>query len=467
MAEAENSGPAEFDPESVPHSLAASLALDPGLALWAILKAWGQNDEPRAIPELAEWLFRNAVDELVWGDDETESLDGSSYSRFGALMEKSVRVAIFAADRYDPDSFRIDSPAYFLGLLHDYWKWLGPLTDQSQDQWAYELFPEWLASRIVMASPGKKLERRYAPVCLEVESLAHAIERNRRHGTQALGKKTLHEMGRAQIERSRRAWQSKELSACQALPMAAARARELRQARANIERQAQERALEMMAEFAAGAGHEMNNPLAVISGRAQLMSRDEPDPERRRELALFHAQALRVHEMIADMMLFARPPRPEPSLFDLGKIVQRLAGEAEEEATAKNAQIQVSRGTGPYLANVDPVQISVAFRLLIDNALNALPNGGRLWIDLSWSRSNESILIRFEDNGPGVPKEDLRKVLGPFYSGRSAGRGLGMGLSKCWRIVTHHGGTISVASEPGRGAIVTIELPAADAPEDE
>ncbi len=68
--------------------------------------------------------------------------------------------------------------------------------------------------------------------------------------------------------------------------------------------------LEALAEFAAGAGHEINNPLTVISGRAQLLLRDEKDPERRRTLALIRAQAVRVNEMIADMRLFARPPEP-------------------------------------------------------------------------------------------------------------------------------------------------------------
>jgi signal transduction histidine kinase len=69
--------------------------------------------------------------------------------------------------------------------------------------------------------------------------------------------------------------------------------------------------LEALAEFAAGAGHEINNPLTVISGRAQLLLREETNPERRHALALINAQAMRVYEMIADMMLFARPPRPE------------------------------------------------------------------------------------------------------------------------------------------------------------
>src|SRR5664279_4055523 len=85
----------------------------------------------------------------------------------------------------------------------------------------------------------------------------------------------------------------------------------LRELEANFAQALEREKLEAMAEFAAGAGHEINNPLTVIAGRAQLLLRGETDPERRHALALMNAQAMRVYEMIADMMLFARPPRPE------------------------------------------------------------------------------------------------------------------------------------------------------------
>src|SRR6185437_5765902 len=90
--------------------------------------------------------------------------------------------------------------------------------------------------------------------------------------------------------------------------------------------------LAALAEFAAGAGHEINNPLAVISGRAQLFMRHEQDPERRRELAVINAQARRVHEMIADLMLFARPPEPRPSNCDITELIDLVVGELAARA---------------------------------------------------------------------------------------------------------------------------------------
>ena len=100
-----------------------------------------------------------------------------------------------------------------------------------------------------------------------------------------------------------------------------------------------------MAEFAAGAGHEINNPLAVIAGRAQLLLRDEADPERRRDLALMNAQAMRVNEMIADLRLFATPPELERQSLDLTALVRRVIDEMQPLAAAQETVLVPCRGT--------------------------------------------------------------------------------------------------------------------------
>ena len=101
-------------------------------------------------------------------------------------------------------------------------------------------------------------------------------------------------------------------------PLDADRLARLARLEADFDRAVESEKLEALVEFAAGAGHEINNPLTVISGRAQLLLRDETDPERRHALALIVAQAMRIHEMIADLMLFARPPRPEDPAGGVG-----------------------------------------------------------------------------------------------------------------------------------------------------
>jgi signal transduction histidine kinase len=200
--------------------------------------------------------------------------------------------------------------------------------------------------------------------------------------------------------------------------------------------------LESLAEFAAGAGHEINNPLAVISGRAQLLLRGETDPERRRDLAIIHMQAMRVHEMIADMMLFARPPLPKPAACDVSKLVDRACETLQAKAATLELLIERLGSLEPAEADVDGEQITVAVRAIVDNGLNAMRPGGRVTIAVTADQA--AVAITIGDDGPGIPDAEREHLFDPFFSGRQAGRGLGMGLAKAWRIITNHGGTITV-----------------------
>lgn len=214
--------------------------------------------------------------------------------------------------------------------------------------------------------------------------------------------------------------------------------------------------LEALAEFAAGAGHEMNNPLAVISGRAQLLLGSEQDPERRRELAIIHAQAMRVHEMIADLMLFARPPQPQLAPLDLSGLCRQLLAEISPVAKQRQIELRADIAEGVSLS-ADAAQIAVALRVLLTNSLEALGNQGAISLSCHLSDDGRSARITVSDNGPGIPPEIRRHLFDPYFSGRPAGRGLGLGLSKCWRIVTNHGGRVEVRPMPA-GTAVEIQL---------
>lgn len=216
--------------------------------------------------------------------------------------------------------------------------------------------------------------------------------------------------------------------------------------------------LEALAEFAAGAGHEMNNPLAVISGRAQMLLRDEQNPERRRELGIIRAQAMRVHEMIADLMLFARPPLPERGRCDLSAVVDAAITALRPKAELLQIGLSREDEAAACEAVVDATQISMALRAVIDNGLNALRLEGRIEVELR-EVDAEHAEIEVRDDGPGIPAAVREHLFDPFFSGREAGRGLGMGLAKAWRIVTNHGGTIRAASSPEKGATFVLRIP--------
>ena len=241
------------------------------------------------------------------------------------------------------------------------------------------------------------------------------------------------------------------------LPLLAARMARLGELELRFQETLQREKLAAMAEFAAGAGHEINNPLAIIGGRAQLLLKEETDPERRRELAMMYAQVRRAHEMIADMRLFARPPEPEPETIELVGMIDSLIAELTPQVNERATSLSRSGEAGPLEIEADPVQLQVALRAMCKNSLEAIGHGGQ--IEISVGVQGGSAEIRVSDDGPGMTAEHLRHLFDPFYSARQAGRGLGLGLSKCWRIVTNHGGRIEVESELGKGATFTITLP--------
>jgi signal transduction histidine kinase len=219
--------------------------------------------------------------------------------------------------------------------------------------------------------------------------------------------------------------------------------------------------LAALMELAYGAGHEINNPLANIAARAQTLLQDETDPERRRKLQAIHRQAMRAHEMIADLMLFARPPKLDLAEADLRQIVREVIDQHREIAAERSIVLDAEVGDTPIVADIDATQLAVAIAAVVTNAIEAIGAGGQVTVVARQSTEGEvrSAEVIVRDDGPGISEKARRHLFDPFFSGREAGRGLGFGLSKCWRIVTDHGGSIVVNNLAGGGAEFTILLP--------
>ena len=218
-------------------------------------------------------------------------------------------------------------------------------------------------------------------------------------------------------------------------------------------------------DLAYGASHEINNPLANIATRAQGLMRDERDPERRRGLAVIASQAMRAHTMITDMMLFAKPPALRPALVALEELPTCILAELGTRAADQQTVLAISSPTSPALSDsaspvamADREQLLVALRALVENSLEALGQGGRVEIG-PLPPTAATCGFQVIDNGPGIPIEARSRLFDPYYSGREAGRGLGLGLCKAWRIVTDHGGRLSFDEQFAPGARFVLELP--------
>ncbi len=216
---------------------------------------------------------------------------------------------------------------------------------------------------------------------------------------------------------------------------------------AATERQLRDLKLEALAEFAAGAGHEINNPIATIVGRAALLLKDETDPERRRALETIGGQAYRVRDMIGDAMTFARPspPRFEPfvAAIEIKGVLETFRERFERANIAIEPKLDES-----LRINADREQFRVVISCLLKNELDVLASGGCVSLRLTAlpGRDTQFVRLTISDDGPGLSEIVREHLFDPFFSGRQAGRGLGFGLSKCWRIVGLHGGWIDATN---------------------
>lgn len=228
--------------------------------------------------------------------------------------------------------------------------------------------------------------------------------------------------------------------------------------RANFDDAVRAARLDSMAEFAAGASHEINNPLAVISGHAQLLLSHEAEPERRQQLETIIRQTRRVHELLQGTLQFARPSRPSRSVLRLNDWLADVVAAYRDEAKLKGITLELSAPRLEYDAiAADRGQLKQALGHLIRNALDATPTGGT--ITIRTERRGDEWTICVDDSGPGPQPVDVARLFDPFFSGRSAGRGRGLGLPIAWRYARLNGGDVRYEPRDGGPTRFVMILP--------
>ena len=195
-----------------------------------------------------------------------------------------------------------------------------------------------------------------------------------------------------------------------------------------------------LAEFAAGAGHEINNPLAVISGNAQRLLRTEQDDDRADSLRSVVRQAHRISGILRELMHFARPPKAEFEHVLVLNLANAVCNELMPLAEERGVRLELSNAAPDARLNVDAKQLRSALTAVIRNGIEAATLGG--WVRLECTRHEESLLFTVEDSGPGLTRDVAAHAFDPFYSGRAAGRGRGLGLSTAWRLANQNGGEL-------------------------
>ena len=215
--------------------------------------------------------------------------------------------------------------------------------------------------------------------------------------------------------------------------------------------------------MAAGAAHELNNPLAVISGRAQMLrQRLNDDKDVRETLNKIIEQAHVCSDIVTDLMDFARSPEPIPDAVDLKDCIESLGAELASAGLLEDGQLVVEVASDTPPAWFDPQHLTHVFNELLLNAIDSTDAcSRRLTVKAASHLTEECIAVTVADNGRGMATDVLGRALDPFFSDRPAGRGRGLGLARVQRWLQQGGGTIRIESESGRGTRVELRLPMA------
>lgn len=214
-------------------------------------------------------------------------------------------------------------------------------------------------------------------------------------------------------------------------------------------------------ELAAMVAHEVRTPLSVMRSSAQMLA--DPNPARAVDNAelvdTIVAEVDRVERVVTALIQLARPleQRLEPTA--LRDVLSRAAEFTAAHADRQHIQITCDFAHGQRSALCDPEQTYQVVLNLLVNAIQALPQGGHIWLR-TLDEAAGSVGFEVVDNGPGIPREIRDRIFRPFVTGREDGTGLGLAFVE--RVVKAHRGSVSLRSEPGRGTVFEIRLPMAE-----
>lgn len=215
--------------------------------------------------------------------------------------------------------------------------------------------------------------------------------------------------------------------------------------------------LATIGELAAGAAHEIRNPLTSIRSSLQYLETRCREANEKKLLGVALRETDRIDEILSALLSFSRPSeiRKEPS--NLVALIEESAALVSIQARAKGIGVRTSFPPEPVVVDADGSQLKQVFLNVFLNAVQAMENGGSLTVEAFPLESGRSV-VRVMDTGPGISEEALEKVFDPFFTTKKGGTGLG--LSICYTIVKAHGGEIELRSRLGAGTTVLISLPA-------
>jgi signal transduction histidine kinase/DNA-binding response OmpR family regulator len=235
-------------------------------------------------------------------------------------------------------------------------------------------------------------------------------------------------------------------------------ARELEHSQAQL---IQAEKMAAVGRLAASIAHEINNPLQAIHNSLHLTLRPNlPAEKQARYLAMAQEEVERLIDIVRRLLEFYRPSRGQRSIADINDVVNNVLALTNKRLQHGRIAVETQMASDLPLLRVVPDQLAQVFLNIVINAVEAMPEGGRLTIRTQAARESEWVQIIFTDDGPGMDQETKASIFEPFFTTKHTGTGLGLAIS--YGIIERHGGQIQVDSTPGHGSSFAVRLPVTD-----
>ena len=223
--------------------------------------------------------------------------------------------------------------------------------------------------------------------------------------------------------------------------------------------------LSAIGQLAATLAHQIGTPLTAVSGHLQLLEEDpQLGPDARKRLKIVEAQIERESRIIQDLLIYARKPDPVFLAIDLNNCLEECLALLRPEIDRRHVALMLLLDPALPKAQADALQIHEVFCNLIENAMDAMPEGGTLTVQsrgaggVALERANGFVAIDISDTGTGIAPEHRELIFQPFFTTKKSGRGTGLGLAIAFDTIRSHGGQILVESEPGKGTRFRVLL---------
>jgi signal transduction histidine kinase len=214
-----------------------------------------------------------------------------------------------------------------------------------------------------------------------------------------------------------------------------------------------------LGQLAAGAAHEINNPLTAILGYSDLLADDAELPDRARATAgKIREQARRTRSLVQNLLSFARQVPTERTLLDINSVITNAVQLRALDLHSGGSRIETQLESVLPGVRGDQNQLMQVFFNIVNNGLDAMAEQGGGILTIKTQRDRGSVVILFCDTGPGI--KEPHRVFDPFYTTKPVGKGTGLGLSICYGIVQEHGGKVLCYNGQNGGAVFRVELPA-------